>query len=59
MTDGQDMTPYEEQVRARAHELWLRAGSPPGKDDYFWHKAEAEIKAEAVQSAGVGPAPKS
>jgi len=38
-----DTTHREERIRHRAHELWERAGSPPGRDDEFWQQAEAEI----------------
>jgi Protein of unknown function (DUF2934) len=36
--------PTDEQIRTRAHQLWELAGSPPGRDDEFWHEAERELK---------------
>ena len=35
--------PTEEQIRARAHELWEQAGKPEGREDEFWHQAEKEL----------------
>ena len=34
----------EEHIRIRAHELWERAGSPEGREDEFWHRAEKELQ---------------
>ncbi len=36
--------PTEEHIRIRAHELWERAGSPEGREDEFWHRAEKELQ---------------
>jgi hypothetical protein len=36
--------PIEEHIRIRAHELWERAGSPEGREDEFWHRAEKELQ---------------
>jgi hypothetical protein len=33
----------EEQVRARAHELWEAHGGPQGRDEEFWVRAEREL----------------
>jgi hypothetical protein len=44
-------SPEQEQIRERARLLWLQAGTPSGRDEEFWHQAEAEIKAERIQSA--------
>jgi hypothetical protein len=35
----------EEQIRSHAHMLWEKAGRPDGRDDEFWHAAEAELNA--------------
>jgi hypothetical protein len=35
--------PTEEQIRARAHELWEQAGKPEGRDDEFWLPAEKDL----------------
>jgi hypothetical protein len=31
-----------EEIKARAHELWVQHGRPPGRDLEFWLQAEAE-----------------
>jgi hypothetical protein len=36
--------PTDEQIRARAHQLWELAGQPDGRDNEFWHQAEQELK---------------
>jgi Protein of unknown function (DUF2934) len=41
-----DMTPREHRVRARAQELWEKAGRPEGQDERFWYEAEQELDAE-------------
>jgi hypothetical protein len=33
----------ESDIRSRAYELWLAAGSPEGHDDDFWHEARARL----------------
>lgn len=38
-----DTTHREERIRERARQIWLAAGTPNGKDEEFWHQAEAEI----------------
>ena len=38
-----DTTEREERIRELAHRMWDEAGRPEGQDEYFWHKAEAEI----------------
>ena len=35
--------PLEEQVRGRAHEIWLRRGGQDGSDTDDWLQAEEEI----------------
>jgi len=37
------------KVRARAYELWERAGRPPGRDLEFWLDAERQIKEERAE----------
>jgi hypothetical protein len=34
----------EEQIRRRAHEIWLENGSPAGTDLSDWLEAEQEIR---------------
>jgi hypothetical protein len=40
------MTDREHLVRERAEKLWEEAGRPTGRDEEFWHQAEAELDAE-------------
>ncbi|MGC4070951.1 MAG: DUF2934 domain-containing protein [Nibricoccus sp.] len=35
-----------EEIAARSHELWQKAGSPDGRDLEFWLGAEAELRRE-------------
>ena len=35
----------EDEIRARAHEIWLQEGQPEGRDLAHWQQAEAEIAA--------------
>ena len=39
----------EDQVRARAHQLWEKAGKPDGQDEQFWHEAERQVREERVR----------
>lgn len=42
----QDMpqtSPSEEDIRARAHQLWVKRGRPQGEDDVLWLEAEREL----------------
>ena len=36
----------EEQIRRRAHQIWLENGSPEGTELIDWHEAEREILSE-------------
>jgi hypothetical protein len=36
--------PTDEQIRARAHQLWEISGRPEGRRDEFWHEAERELR---------------
>lgn len=41
----QEITPTrEEQIRSRAHEIWLERGSPAGSDMEHWLAAEEELR---------------
>ena len=41
----QEMTPpTEEEIRSRAHEIWLERGSPAGSDMEDWLAAEEELR---------------
>ncbi len=35
--------PRDEQIRRRAHEIWLERGCPSGSETEHWLAAEAEI----------------
>jgi hypothetical protein len=37
----------EQRIKHRARELWEIAGSPDGRDEEFWHKAEQQVRGEA------------
>lgn len=36
----------EDRIRKRAYELWESDGSPEGRADDYWARAEAQIQAE-------------
>ncbi|WEK04976.1 MAG: DUF2934 domain-containing protein [Candidatus Devosia phytovorans] len=40
-------SPSEDDIRDRAYALWVEAGSPDGRDQEFWHRAESELAEEA------------
>jgi hypothetical protein len=40
--------PINDQIRARAHQLWEQAGHPEGRDREFWLQAELDLKKEAA-----------
>jgi hypothetical protein len=42
--------PTEEQILARACELWQKAGEPAGRDEEFYHQAEQELRNEDKSS---------
>ena len=37
------------EIRARAYELWEENGRPANRDEEFWLRAEAEIRAREQQ----------
>jgi DUF2934 family protein len=39
----------EDQIRARAHELWELAGKPKGREEEFWLRAERELNEERIR----------
>lgn len=41
--------PTEEEIRARAYELWREAGEPEGQDESFWRQAEDQQLREASE----------
>ena len=44
-----------EKVAARAYEIWLRKGKPPGTEVQNWLEAEAELRAELAAKPGPLP----
>lgn len=40
-------TPHENDIRDRAYALWQEEGSPEGRNDEFWHRAERELAEES------------
>jgi len=44
----------DEQVRARALELWEERGRPEGYDLEFWSQAQRELKGEGA-AEGISP----
>jgi hypothetical protein len=44
----------ESRIRDRAYQMWLEDGSPHGKADAYWYKAEQEVlSAEAMDASQV------
>lgn len=37
------ISPIEDQIRQRAHELWEQSHRPDRRDDEFWNQAEREL----------------
>lgn len=37
---------HDEEIRDRAYALWVEQGSPEGRDQEFWHRAERELSEE-------------
>lgn len=48
------MTEHEQKILERAYQLWEQAGRPEGRDNEFWHQAEAELAAEHVDANSDG-----
>ncbi len=47
--------PTEQQIAARAHEIFLKRGATPGSELDDWLQAERELTAEAKQSDASKP----
>lgn len=43
---------WEQLVRERAYEIWLREGSPDGHAEQFWLMAEEELLGEGYSRSG-------
>lgn len=37
----------DDDIRDRAYALWVEQGSPEGRDQEFWHRAERELSEES------------
>jgi len=48
----------EDLIKARAYELWQKAGMPHGQDRIHWEEAERLVEAELSAPARNGAAPK-
>ena len=42
--------PSNEQILARARELWEQAGRPEGQEDAFWHLAKRDLQEQSGDS---------
>ena len=40
-------TPHENDIRDRAYALWQSDGSPDGREQEYWQRAERELAEEA------------
>jgi hypothetical protein len=44
-TEGDAREPAEEDIRTRAYQLWLAAGSPDGNAEQYWQEARQQLMA--------------
>jgi hypothetical protein len=49
--------PTQAEIAARAHEIWVRRGSTPGRALDDWLQAERELKSGAFGAVRAAPAP--
>lgn len=50
--------PAEEDIRTRAYQLWLAAGSPDGRAEEYWEEARQQLMAARPADpgqSGTGP----
>lgn len=47
----------EEQIRARAYEIWIAEGKPEGLEQLHWQLAEQEMALAAAEPNGVPDTP--
>ncbi len=50
-----EMSDLTDEIRDRAHEIWIERGRPHGGEDEYWLEAQAEVlaaRAAAVRNAG-------
>jgi hypothetical protein len=60
-TPAPDVAPADiphDKIEARAYEIWVRKGKPPGLDLQNWAEAEAELRAEFAAQSGSEPLPR-
>jgi hypothetical protein len=50
------MTPEEDEVRRRAHQLWEQEGQPEGRELEHWQQALAELEREDEREADTNSA---
>ncbi|MGY4232953.1 hypothetical protein ACVIIW_001900 [Bradyrhizobium sp. USDA 4449] len=48
-------TPTEEEIRAKAYQLWKEAGEPERQAEAFWHQAEEELGRESTEPGELPP----
>ena len=41
--------PMDEEMRARAHQLWEEAGKLEGREHEFWYQSERELQHNETQ----------
>ena len=41
--------PMDEEIRARAHQLWEEAGKLEGREHEFWYQSERELQHNQIQ----------
>ena len=46
----------EQRIRARAHEIWVAEGRPPGQEERHWQMARVAIAQEDTLKSTVLPA---
>jgi hypothetical protein len=46
----EDSRDLDQRIRERAHQLWVAEGSPAGREDQYWNRAQ-ELMQDETQSA--------
>jgi hypothetical protein len=49
---GEAREPAEEDIRTRAYQLWLAAGSPDGRAEEYWEEARQQLMAARPADEG-------
>ncbi|WAC27485.1 DUF2934 domain-containing protein [Ancylobacter sp. SL191] len=49
------MSERDEQIRAKAHELWLAEGCPTGREIEHWQQAAALVETDDADMPSAGP----